>query len=427
MNKMIPNFNRSDDQSRPGPAQKTEDIMSKAKGKLSGSLPGRMSLFLSIGMLAMLVLLTVTSRRAQGAPGRVTIINLRSDAVFVAYGIDQWGDNGDLAFVPDRWLDINCWYRIDPGESRDFPANAWVYVEQDGNRIYWSDRDEKIGAVHPTSRCGNNLRVRYNYYTGDPDQSTEMDLARLTGQGYVRRTFQKFAAGRYWIRGDGYDLRSRRFSFDYGSHSSVTHRHCFEVPGTVVDYALSVQRRHGPRDSWNQNGDELCLSVTTQGNQPYLGAPVERGYFAGSVTVYYTVRQRSSSDNIAAISLQAGFAPDPHRTPVAAGGNRSASSLRSGCAGYIGMEPTRQLNWSGASGEIRIYVTSTADTTLLIRDPSGNYHCNDDWTSGDTDPMLRFNNPRAGSYTIWVGKYSRGTANGVLYISERNLNPARPN
>ncbi|MDX1688353.1 MAG: hypothetical protein R3248_10250 [Candidatus Promineifilaceae bacterium] len=72
-------------------------------------------------------------------------------------------------------------------------------------------------------------------------------------------------------------------------------------------------------------------------------------------------------------------------------------------------------------------MTSTADTTLLVRDPRGNYHCNDDWTSGDTDPMLQFNNPRAGTYTIWVGKYFSGTASGVLHISELNRNPARPN
>lgn len=136
-----------------------------------------------------------------------------------------------------------------------------------------------------------------------------------------------------------------------------------------------------------------------------------------------------SSNSQGSVMLSSGFLPGPYQRAVTASASRAASSISSSCTGYIGAQPTFQLNWSESSSQFPIFVTSSSDTTLLAKDPSGRFHCNDDWTSGDIDPMVRFNNPTPGIYSIWVGKYeSGGSANGQLHISEyTDRNPANPN
>jgi hypothetical protein len=122
------------------------------------------------------------------------------------------------------------------------------------------------------------------------------------------------------------------------------------------------------------------------------------------------------------ITLEAGFPVDPHLVNVLALGTRAASSLRTDCTGYIGSHPTLRIDWRGTSPELSFYVTSYEDTTLVVKDPSGGYHCNDDWpANASIDPLLLFNNPAEGIYTVWVGKYEiGGTASAQLQISERH-------
>ena len=393
---------------------------------LKSSIFNRRQLIFMLGIIGAFVLLINSGRVTYAAPNNVTIINLRDAPIFVAYGIDQWGDNGDLKSVPERWLSIRCWYRIEPGQSRDFSANQWFHVSQNGNRITWSNTEEKFAVIIRGHSCGDSLRVRYDYATGRSTPVTQSDLNRLTSQGYERVPFQKLASGNYTVSGSGYELHSSEFEFEFGSHDTVTHRDCFEVSGSVVNYIPTVQRRHGPYESWRVDGNNLCLTVITQGHQPNPWSARERGYFIGSVRVYYTVTKSSTPNpnpNPNGLSLQSGFLPDPRRIQVVAGGSETTNS----CAGFYNTEPTLQLNWSGSSDMLRFYVTSSADTTLLVRDPAGVLHCNDDWKPGDTDPMKTFSNPHNGRYTIWVGTYSNSTAYATLNITEISTrNPGSP-
>ncbi len=119
-----------------------------------------------------------------------------------------------------------------------------------------------------------------------------------------------------------------------------------------------------------------------------------------------------------ALSLTAGFMPDPVSRSLQAGGNDSNPIDGSGCAGYINAErPDYDLNYTAGSSSLYIYARSGSDVTLLVNDPAGNWHCSDDWDG--TDPMVQFDNPRSGNYNVWVGTYSSGTTQpATLHFSE---------
>lgn len=117
--------------------------------------------------------------------------------------------------------------------------------------------------------------------------------------------------------------------------------------------------------------------------------------------------------------LSAGFVPDPYEVYVTSGGSVSARAvLGSECAGFINGSPDFELTWSGVSEELYIgFDASVGDTTLVVRDPYGNYWCSDDVFG--LDPEVAFFYPSAGNYQVWVGSYSSSEYNdGVLYITE---------
>ena len=53
---------------------------------------------------------------------------------------------------------------------------------------------------------------------------------------------------------------------------------------------------------------------------------------------------------------------------------------------------------------VRIKVTSSCDTTLVVNDAEGRWHYNDD--DEGLNPALRFDNAASGLYHIWMGTYS---------------------
>lgn len=118
-------------------------------------------------------------------------------------------------------------------------------------------------------------------------------------------------------------------------------------------------------------------------------------------------------------NLNAGFTPDPHVVSVRAGGSSRNSISGSGCAGYINNDqPDVDLNYQAGRSRLYIYVKSGIDTTLLVNDANGTWHCSDDFEG--SNPAIILNNPPSGNYNIWVGTYSQGdTGNQAqLHISE---------
>lgn len=107
-------------------------------------------------------------------------------------------------------------------------------------------------------------------------------------------------------------------------------------------------------------------------------------------------------------SLAAGFMPDPHVVELAAGGADSVGHLGDDCVGFIASgQPDYDLNYEADSAQLGFFVEATMDTTLVINDPAGNWHCNDDAAAlGATNPGILFGSPLSGNYNIWVGSYS---------------------
>jgi len=119
------------------------------------------------------------------------------------------------------------------------------------------------------------------------------------------------------------------------------------------------------------------------------------------------------------VALEGGFTPDPYVVELTAGGSADASTLATGCAGGIGSRPDVRLVFEAGALPLNIYATAAAeDLTLVVRDPSGRYRCNDDFDG--LDPAVLIDRPASGTYEIWVGVWGgAGTfADATLSISE---------
>lgn len=253
-----------------------------------------------IGAVVLMVALAlglVAAKTAYAAPGETVVINLDSRDIYLAYGLYKEGSSraGDLTVMVPPTIRDSGWFKVQPGQSMRLPGNAWVYVAQNGDRIRWSNKVETTGIVMQGSAFPRTCSTCFEYVQYDdyrmPPTPNQSDLTRLSGLGYVQRTYQQLPAGRYIFTGNRtYRLLSQSFSFDFGSRDYQWHDKCWSVSGTVVDYTFSAQRKHGPSDIWSVRNGQLCLQVSTKGNQPYPGAARDRGYFRGSGTIYFTSR-----------------------------------------------------------------------------------------------------------------------------------------
>lgn len=123
--------------------------------------------------------------------------------------------------------------------------------------------------------------------------------------------------------------------------------------------------------------------------------------------------------NFGSANLRGGFTPDPYRVNIVSGGGYRADSVRSGCAGWVSAAPDFELNFTAGSLPLILSAASSSDTTILVNDPNGNWHCNDDGGNAGLNPALSFNNAASGTYDIWIGSYSQGGgAEATLSISE---------
>ncbi len=111
-------------------------------------------------------------------------------------------------------------------------------------------------------------------------------------------------------------------------------------------------------------------------------------------------------------SLNGGFAPDPARIDIVAGGSTDAASTESSCTGYIAVEqPDYRIHYTPDTYALGILVASDVDTTLIVNTPDGSWECNDDFSGLENNNSgVLFNTPLTGQYDIWVGTYSAADA-----------------
>jgi hypothetical protein len=101
-----------------------------------------------------------------------------------------------------------------------------------------------------------------------------------------------------------------------------------------------------------------------------------------------------------ALSLSAGFSPDPHVVAIGA----SAAALDAPCGGFVREAPDVRLAYSGADAPLAVSVESAASVSLLIRGPNGAWYC----SGGESDRAIRFEGAQSGVYAIWIAGPSDG-------------------
>jgi hypothetical protein len=127
----------------------------------------------------------------------------------------------------------------------------------------------------------------------------------------------------------------------------------------------------------------------------------------------------NADPNYGTVTLSSGFTPDPRVVSVQAGGTIAASTIRSGCAGFITSAPDVRLRYEAGSLPLIISVAAGSDTTLVVNAPDGRFYCDDDGGVNGLNPSIRFNAPQSGRYEIWVGTYRSGQVQpSRLHISE---------
>lgn len=132
----------------------------------------------------------------------------------------------------------------------------------------------------------------------------------------------------------------------------------------------------------------------------------------------------SLSAHFGEVTLSSGFTPDPHVIQLSAGGSSNASDADSSCVGNISNAPDYKLNYTAGNWPLGFFVDSEVDTTLLINDPQGNWHCNDDSEFlrdlNPLNPGVQITNPTSGRYDIWVGVWNSDNnfSDATLVITE---------
>ncbi len=117
-------------------------------------------------------------------------------------------------------------------------------------------------------------------------------------------------------------------------------------------------------------------------------------------------------------TLNGSFSPDPYTISLSAGGSQDASVLGSSCRGMVASAPDFNLTYNATTWPLYISASSSADTTIVVNAPDGQWYCSDDYSG--LNPAVVFNNAQSGLYNIWVGTYS-DTSNlppATLFISE---------
>lgn len=123
----------------------------------------------------------------------------------------------------------------------------------------------------------------------------------------------------------------------------------------------------------------------------------------------------SASPTYGSVELSSGFLPDPYTVQLTAGGSVDLSGI--GYYGYVASAPDFDLYYEAGSFDLTIRVqNSGGDTVLLVNDPSGTWHFNDD--SNGLDPAITFSKPQSGLYDIWVGTFGDSFIDATLAITE---------
>jgi len=205
----------------------------------------------------------------------------------------------------------------------------------------------------------------------------------------------------------------------FGSYAATNPEEDFAETFSAFVFSLSADN-----DDQQQKMDWLAAQpgllefqdlVTAAGVGPQ-GAPVH-AYFGSCGEASLTPAEAATYGGI---SLSPGFSPDAGLIDMISGGRVNTENI--GCSGWAAIAPDLQLEFTDSTALLRFYFVadSGGDTTLIVNDPDGTWHCGDD-SHGTLHPTIDFINASAGIYDIWVGSYEAGANyDGTLTITERS-------
>jgi hypothetical protein len=206
------------------------------------------------------------------------------------------------------------------------------------------------------------------------------------------------------------------------------------VPPTVIPPAETAEVTPGtPTTTLTPSNTPTATVTVTPSNTP-TATPTFSGTLVFPVLtfrapigtlVFQPINQEldySASPAYGQANLSNGFTPDPYSVGMTGGGSVNVSYLGGSCAGFASVAPSLRVNYGGGGGSLlRLYFVGSADSTMVINDPYGNFYCVDD-SFGTVNPTIDFNNPAGGSYDIWVASYNSGSVSGTLYVTQNSGN-----
>lgn len=116
------------------------------------------------------------------------------------------------------------------------------------------------------------------------------------------------------------------------------------------------------------------------------------------------------------VSLSSGTAP-PGPINVQSGGPLDATRLGGSCVGAVARSAVVRLFVSSNGAPLTISVRSTADTSLVVQAPDGQWTCNDNHEG--VNPSVYWSSAPDGPYEIWVGAVGTPGAATILITQSR--------
>ena len=86
---------------------------------------------------------------------------------------------------------------------------------------------------------------------------------------------------------------------------------------------------------------------------------------------------------------------------------RTENTATGYCDGYVDVQPNHLLQIESLFNSLRLEITSSADTTVLVKGNTGVW-CNDD--AGSVNPIIE-GQWQQGLYKVWVGSHQPNTSN----------------
>jgi len=113
-------------------------------------------------------------------------------------------------------------------------------------------------------------------------------------------------------------------------------------------------------------------------------------------------------------------ASEHFRHSIVTGGEVDLSQLGGQCVGHAALNPDFMLLVDDNVPDLTLYFIADQigdDAAMALRDPDGNWFCNDDAVPGTLNPALTITSPLRGEYRLWLASYHAGAYfSGELHI-----------